>query len=365
MLNFKNGKFIIMQVTDVQDMHYVRKTCFKMLEKAYDMVKPDLIVLTGDNVLGNHLKDARFGNKIVVKDKSGEYKRYAKALDFLCKPISKRNIPFAFLFGNHDDFNLISKDEIANLYRTYKGLVSYKENSFCDCGTYSIPIYDEKRENIKFFVYMIDSARYDKENDKCYQEITKETLDWLREETKKNKDIPAILFQHIPLKEELNLIEECENGNILEDGKRYKLKDNASGELLEYPSVCESGEEFEIIKNSNIKACAFGHDHKNAFIGRLDNIDLIQTPCASFRCYGTKNRGVRIFEIEEKTGNYNTYLLNMNDLLGNSLCTEIRYFWDADENEKKKRKFLIGMAVASAITVIAGICAKIIQNRKN
>ena len=31
----------------------------KMLDKAYDMVKPDLIVFTGDNVLGNHFRDAK------------------------------------------------------------------------------------------------------------------------------------------------------------------------------------------------------------------------------------------------------------------------------------------------------------------
>ena len=57
-LKFKNGKFTIIQVSDPQDLQYVRKTMMKMLNEAYDRVKPDLIVFTGDNVLGNHFRYA-------------------------------------------------------------------------------------------------------------------------------------------------------------------------------------------------------------------------------------------------------------------------------------------------------------------
>ena len=67
----------------------------RMLNKAYDDVKPDLIVLTGDNILGNHLCDARFGSKIVIKDKEGEAKAMKTAIDKLVAPIEKRKIPFA------------------------------------------------------------------------------------------------------------------------------------------------------------------------------------------------------------------------------------------------------------------------------
>ena len=59
----KNGKFTILQVSDAQDMHIPRKAMFKMLDKVYDKVSPDLIVLTGDNILGNHIDDALIGKK--------------------------------------------------------------------------------------------------------------------------------------------------------------------------------------------------------------------------------------------------------------------------------------------------------------
>ena len=73
-LKFKNGKFRVLQVSDPQDLQYVRPTMMRMLNKAYDDLKPDLIVLTGDNILGNHLDDARIYTPLFVKDKESEKK---------------------------------------------------------------------------------------------------------------------------------------------------------------------------------------------------------------------------------------------------------------------------------------------------
>ena len=92
-LKFNNeGKFTILQVSDAQDMHIPRRGMFKMLNKFYDKINPDLIVLTGDNILGNHINDAPIGNWQNVKSKKGTLKRMKKALGYLLKPINKRQI---------------------------------------------------------------------------------------------------------------------------------------------------------------------------------------------------------------------------------------------------------------------------------
>ena len=62
-LRFHDGKFIIVQVADAQDLRHVRPTMIRMLNRAYDDLHPDLVVLTGDNILGNHLRDARIGTR--------------------------------------------------------------------------------------------------------------------------------------------------------------------------------------------------------------------------------------------------------------------------------------------------------------
>ena len=51
-IKFKNGKIRVMQVSDPQDMKYVRKAMVKMLDTAYDKIKPDLVVFTGDLAWG-------------------------------------------------------------------------------------------------------------------------------------------------------------------------------------------------------------------------------------------------------------------------------------------------------------------------
>ena len=68
----KDGKFTILQVSDAQDMHIPRKAMFKMLDKTYDKVKPDLIVLTGDNI-----------SAIILTMRLSERKR-AQQLSLLC-----------------------------------------------------------------------------------------------------------------------------------------------------------------------------------------------------------------------------------------------------------------------------------------
>ena len=97
-LEFKNGKFKIMQVSDPQDMHYPRRSMLKMLDKAYDTLKPDLVVFTGDNVLSNHLLDARFGNKKVAEGYEATKKRMKESLRIILEPLEKRGIPFAMIF---------------------------------------------------------------------------------------------------------------------------------------------------------------------------------------------------------------------------------------------------------------------------
>ena len=119
MLKFnKNGKFVIMQVADPQDLHFVRHTMIKMLNKAYDTVLPDLVVFAGDNILGNHLKDARFGTKTVVHTKEDEFIRMRKAIAHICAPLEERKIPFTMIYGNHDDVNRMTKEEQADIYRS-------------------------------------------------------------------------------------------------------------------------------------------------------------------------------------------------------------------------------------------------------
>ena len=42
-----DGGLTIMQVSDPQDLHFVRRAMIQMLDAAYDLIRPDLVVFTG------------------------------------------------------------------------------------------------------------------------------------------------------------------------------------------------------------------------------------------------------------------------------------------------------------------------------
>ena len=133
------------------------------------------------------------------------------------------------------------------------------------------------------------------------------------------------------------------------DGKYFKAKPCVDGEIGEYICTVSQGNgQVEAIKEcGDVKAIVFGHDHQNCFTTTLDGINIVQTPCASFRCYGRRSRGVRVFTIDEKTGNYETQHLNYKDLCGDGLKAELEYIWDADGMLKEKILLCCGVGLVT------------------
>lgn len=358
------GRFVILQVSDPQDMHIPRRGMFKMLDRIYDKVNPDLVLLTGDNILGNHINDAPIGNRKNVKSKEGTLKRMKKALGYLLDPIEKRNLPFAFIFGNHDDMNIISKKEQAAIYGGFNHCVSYENNDeTVDCGNYNIPIYASDGSRIKFNIWMIDSAGADENGNNIFECVKPETLDWYDRKSRElqlqdGAPVMSLMFQHIPVIETKEFFKECckdDKGAVLcrEDGKYYCLdSEKATGFAFEYPAtVSEDFGQLDMLrKRGDVCALVFGHDHLNSFTGELDGVNIVQTSGASFRSYGNMvSRGVRVFELDEKdTTSFRTYTLSYFELFGKKFGSVIRYIFNADEYEKIKALIIALMCVMGA-----------------
>ncbi len=379
----KNGKFVIMQVADAQDLHFVRRTMLRMLDKAYDTVNPDLVVFAGDNILGNHLKDARFGTRVVIHDKEGEYKRMKKAISYICRPLEERKIPFTMIYGNHDDVNMITKDEQADIYRSYSMCVGLDNpDKTVDADTFNLPIYSSDGERKLFNLWMIDCAGENKETKLCYEAVLPETVEWykrtsaaLREENG-GEPLPSLMFQHIPMPESAALQIECGKDDagavpFYEKGelKKYVKLDpeRAHGHLGEQMCVLhENYGQLEALQEmGDVKAVVYAHDHLNNFIGEHDGIRVIQSSCASFRCYGNHLRGVRVFEIDENDPeNFKTYFITYWELCGTGILSKAAHLWDADECEEKKMALLIGAGAAAVLTGVGLGTAKLIGGRK-
>jgi hypothetical protein len=161
--------------------------------------------------------------------------------------------------------------------------------------------------------------------------------------------------------ETLELIEECDKGYEGAvpgpDGKFFKLKDECGGFLGEYVSaVSQKTGQMEAIKEcGDVKAVVFGHDHTNCFEGIVDGVRMIQSSCASFRCYGTRDRGVRIFDIDEATGEFTTSFKRYDEICGKSIADELRYVWDADGMIKQKVALIAGCTIGAGLLVAGAV----------
>lgn len=355
-LKFKeNGKFIIMQVSDAQDMHIPRKAMLKMLNKAYKKVHPDLVVLTGDNILGNHINDAPIGKRKNVKTKEGTCKRMEKALRHILKPLEERKIPFAFLYGNHDDMNCVSKEEQAQFYKKYQYCVPFNEtDKSVDCDTYNVPIYAKDGSTIQYNLWMLDSAGSDENGKSAYEGVQKKTVAWYERKSDElarengGQLIPSLMFLHIPIPRVTELFERCnsEDKDAVQGpgGNHYRLdRKKAKGYAFEYPindtvNVTDSGLLEAVKRRSDVCAMVFGHDHMNSFVGEIDGVNIVQTSGASFRSYGNMiSRGVRVFVLDEKdTSSFETYTISYFDLFDKNFISVLRYIFNADEYEKTK-----------------------------
>ena len=367
-LKFNSGKFTVLQVSDPQDLQFVRKTMVKMLDAAYDRVNPDLVVFTGDNILGNHLRDARFGSRKVILSPDGEYEAMKTAIHHIAEPVDRRGIPFTMIYGNHDDMNFISKEKQAEIWRGYDSFVGLDDTGDSgDVATFNLPVMSSDGKKTAFNLWFIDSARLDKAEEKCHTGVKKQAVEWYINKSNRLKEqnggkpVPSVLFQHIPFSEMTRLNSPCKKDDygalpLFKKGEpeKYIRLDPAvaDGFLGEPIDGCEenNGEFDAIKKQGDVAVAVFGHDHRNNFIAELDGIRIFQSSAASFRCYGNRFRGVRVIEINEnEPESVKTYFLTYSELCGNGPVSRLRYIWDAD-GEGKKKAALIAFVSAAAIT---------------
>ncbi|MGN0531303.1 MAG: metallophosphoesterase family protein [Eubacterium sp.] len=304
MLKFSNdNKFKIMHITDIQEIPNVSQDTLNLLNAALDSEKPDLVVLTGDQIKGYGISYKGSGD--------GLLQNVSATIKKIMEPITSRNIAFAVTFGNHDrQVGISNSEQLEKIYKALPNCIYDDKNAF-DAGTYNIPIYSSDGKRIAFNLYLIDSGTDKKGGG--YDPVSKSQIEWYkntRESLKQNdKYIPSILFQHIPLCEYYYLLKKVAphkpksiRAYRTHKNEFYNLANTGIGNFLEPPSIPDvnTGEFDEISKNGDVLAVFVGHDHKNDFIGKYKNVYMGFTPSAGFNEYGNGlNRGVRIIELDE------------------------------------------------------------------
>lgn len=328
-----NGKFKIMQITDMQEIPAISPDTLNLLEAAVEAEKPDLVVYTGDQIKG-------YGVTYKGKGKELE-KAVAKTINALLEPVTKRNIPFAVTFGNHDrQVGISNADQFNDIYKALPNCIGEQAKGIDGGGTYNIPIKASDGSDRDIFnLYLFDSGTDAKGGG--YEPFDKKIISWYkatRDELKEKNGsfVPSIVFQHIPMPEYfkvLKRVKKNEKGAIrafrTHKNEYYKLGDTCKdGDMLEEPPSIpdiNNGEYDAISEKGDVLAVFVGHDHKNSFVGRLGNVDLGFTQSSGFNVYGNRTkRGVRCIVLDENnTSTYETYTRTYDELVGSKVSRPV------------------------------------------
>ena len=320
----KDGKFIILNISDIQDGYPLNTLTKDYIEKTVDMVKPDLIILTGDNISGF--------------DVPGKKEAELAIREFM-DIFESREICVAAVFGNHDDEETeLTKEEQLSVYESYECYIG--KRGFCvndRVGTYNLPVMKSDNSGYAFNLWLTDSGTYNTENEYGgYACVYKEQIDWYKESAEKlkkengGKVVPSINFQHIIVPEIFDALEQIklpklgciirQKNPLNEKTKFYVLPDGAKGQLREYPCppYYNNGQFDAMLETGDVLATVSGHDHENTFEIDYKGIKIINTPTIGFNAYNDINVGSRVFVIDEnEPESFETYCLSYSDVYQN------------------------------------------------
>lgn len=322
----KDGTFKILVLADVQDVYPIDDAMISFINEALDYAKPDLVVFDGDN--------------IVTED--------VRAYEQLLYPLVSRNVPFTFVFGNHDveRENFTAEQQLAE-YQKYPGCLAYDADpALHGCANHNLLIYSSKGNDIAFNLWMFDSGTslHDANGEWLgYDWVRADQIEWYNNTrdaiTAANggKVVPSIAFQHIIPKEAVEVLfyeSDISMGELtynFNDGSIYSYIpkiDKFDGYIFEKscPGNGSDGQWDAMKAGGDVLAVVVGHDHVNSFVADINGIDLVQTPGATYHSYyNNMLQGARIIELDEgDLDSYHTYELTSSFLAtqGGSTITD-------------------------------------------
>lgn len=299
-LQFNNdGKFRIMHVTDTHlDDDNVDASVW-LIAQACDKEKPDLVVITGDNVQNC--------------DDASKTKGY---IDKLMSVFEQRNIPTAVTFGNHDsEVGAMSREDLMAYYNTYSCSVSIDDGpSLSGCGTYNIPVMSSDGSEVKFNVWVFDSNDYDGEGH--YGNVKADQVEWYKQKSDELKAanggevVYSVVFQHIIVPEVYDALKKVDRKklfsyeHIINKGEYYMFDPNGVnfGTLNETPcsGYYNDGQFDAMVEKGDVLAMYTGHDHTNGFGVRHKGIDISNTISTRYNGDAFSSQyGYRIIDIDE------------------------------------------------------------------
>lgn len=282
----QRGTFRIAQFTDqhLRDGQAGDERALGLMESILDIEQPDLVVLTGDVLDADKCRDP-----LAAWRRVGE-------------PMRQRQIPWAAVFGNHDDENGVTRQQQMDFLQSLPlCLAQPGPPELAGVGNYLLPIAAAESHALEAVLYLLDSHNYAPKEIGGYGWLAQDQIDWYLRTSRMLRQqmggpIPALAFFHIPLPE---------YETVWQTGR-------CTGEKNE--AVCcpkhNSGFFAALKEGGDVLGTFVGHDHINDYQGELDGIRLCYGRASGFNSYGKEGfaPGARIIELRRGTRTFATWI---------------------------------------------------------
>ena len=282
----EDSKFKIVQFTDIH-WHNGEPTDQKsaaLMESIAQAEAPDLIVLTGDILSGGGCNDA------------------IESLRQVIEITEKNGIPWAAVFGNHDDEGTANREELMQVMQDSElSLVEPGPEDVPGIGNYVLTVQSADDSKPAALLYFIDSGSYAPTDIGGYDWIKRAQIEWfLSESARYNSSVghllPALTFFHIPIPE------------------YHEVWDFHTCFGVKYEDICapkiNTGFFAALHEAGDVIGTFVGHDHINDFWGDLHGIRLCYGRASGYNTYGKDGfpRGGRVIELIEGKRQFETWL---------------------------------------------------------
>jgi predicted MPP superfamily phosphohydrolase len=333
----KNGNF---RVAVFSDVHFysaeelAASDSLVYINEIIDKENPNLVLFSGDIWWG-------LNTEKMVRD----------YVAVLVKHIEEKKIPWAHVYGNHDDeinyggyYTSIPKSDQQKICEEFEYCVSkWGDPSLTGVGNYVLPVLSYDETKIAYNIWALDSGAYAHTTNESnsttannvhdefiykgttykndfygrYVGLRDNQVAWyaktseLLEKYNGGETIPAMLVQHMPLQETYTAWKF--SLQFLNNAKFAKVVGpirGTKGENVSAPAY-NAGLFDKMVERGDIKLVTYGHDHLNDFTVEYRGINLCYTPSITTRdgVYGAKpgQMGGRVIDFTAD-GNITTYM---------------------------------------------------------
>lgn len=296
-----DGNFRIMMFSDIHGGRgFAADETHDAIEALIAKANPDLVLIAGDICGPGYIhaeteEDVRF------------------VLDAITEPMVRRAIPWAHVFGNHDDNYGVPNAVQQPIYESYPHCISKAGPEDIDgVGNYFLPIFNADGNDVLFGVWGLDSNHSMPEffedyglpaDTRYYQACQASSGDydgprasqvfWYWQTSKALEShlghkVPSLMYMHIPTPEHALVTVHKNKVGF----KGYQLEDVASHTL-------NSGLFSACVQRGDVKAIFCGHEHENQFSANYMGIMLGYDGFLSYHaCHNEDIRGCRLFDIK-------------------------------------------------------------------